>query len=157
MAPELIAVYVALGALVGFLAGLFGIGGGMTIVPILVALFTLEGFALEHVLPLAIGTAVATIVFTSLSSARAHHARGAVVVDRLDPRFVADRRASGLARTRGGGPGRTQGGRVGGAGLEDRSEPSREGEADQTARTGGHRSRIVAAVGSRGKPPVRRR
>ena len=78
MAPELIAVYVALGALVGFLAGLFGIGGGMTIVPILVALFTLEGFALEHVLPLAIGTAVATIVFTSLSSARAHHARGAV-------------------------------------------------------------------------------
>ncbi len=78
MATELIAVYVALGALVGFLAGLLGIGGGMTIVPLLVALFTQQGFALEHVLPLAIGTAAATIVFTSLSSARAHHSHGAV-------------------------------------------------------------------------------
>lgn len=78
MDPGLIAVYVALGAFVGFLAGLLGIGGGMTIVPLLVALFTRQGFALEHVVPLAIGTAVATIVFTSLSSARAHHSRGAV-------------------------------------------------------------------------------
>jgi hypothetical protein len=92
-----------------------------------------------------------------LEVAAGHHARGAVVVDRLDPRLVADRRASGLPRTCGGGPGRTQWRRVGGAGLEDRSEPHREGEADQTARTGRHRSRIVAAVGSRGKPPVRRR
>ena len=78
MATELIAVYVALGALVGFLAGLLGIGGGMTIVPLLVALFTQQGFALEHVLPLAIGTSAATIMFTSFSSARAHHLRGAV-------------------------------------------------------------------------------
>ena len=157
MSFALLPIYLAVGAFVGFLAGLLGIGGGFTIVPVLVEVFSHEGFASEHIVPMAIGTSAATIIFTALSSARAHHARGAVVVDRLDPRFVADRRASGLARTRGGGPGRTQGGRVGGAGLEDRSEPSREGEADQTARTGGHRSRIVAAVGSRGKPPVRRR
>ena len=74
----LVAVFVALGAVVGFLAGLLGIGGGMTIVPVLVAAFTRESFPLQHVLPMAIGTAMATIVFTSLASARAHHARGAV-------------------------------------------------------------------------------
>ena len=92
MEPALIAVYLALGAFVGFLAGLLGIGGGMTIVPVLVALFTREGFALEHVLPLAIGTAVATITFTSISSARAHHARGAVdwsIVRSMAPGLVA--------------------------------------------------------------------
>jgi uncharacterized membrane protein YfcA len=90
--PALIAVYLALGAFVGFLAGLLGIGGGMTMVPVLVVLFTREGFALEHVLPLAIGTAVATITFTSISSARAHHARGAVdwsIVRSMAPGLVA--------------------------------------------------------------------
>jgi uncharacterized membrane protein YfcA len=74
----LVAIFVALGAAVGFLAGLLGIGGGMTIVPVLVAAFTHVGFPLQHILPMAIGTAMATIVFTSLSSARAHHAHGAV-------------------------------------------------------------------------------
>ncbi|CAG1003546.1 hypothetical protein BURK1_03049 [Burkholderiales bacterium] len=78
MEPLLFVVYVALGVFVGFLAGLLGIGGGMTIVPVLVAVFTREGFALEHVLPLSIGTASATIMFTAISSARAHHGHGAV-------------------------------------------------------------------------------
>ncbi len=74
----LIPIFLALGAFVGFLAGLLGIGGGFTIVPVLVAVFTHEGVDARHVLPLAIGTSSASIVFTAFASARAHHARGAV-------------------------------------------------------------------------------
>ncbi|MEO8752862.1 MAG: sulfite exporter TauE/SafE family protein, partial [Casimicrobiaceae bacterium] len=74
----LVPVFLALGAFVGFLAGLLGIGGGFTMVPVLTEIFHSEGFAREHLLPMAIGTSAATIVFTSFSSARAHHARGAV-------------------------------------------------------------------------------
>lgn len=74
----LIPIFLVLGAAVGFMSGLLGIGGGFTIVPVLMAVFTAEGFATEHVLPLAIGTSAATVVFTTFASARAHHARGAV-------------------------------------------------------------------------------
>ncbi len=74
----LLPVYLGLGAFVGFLAGLLGIGGGFTIVPVLLEVFTRQGFAYAHVLPMAIGTSAGTIVFTAFSSARAHHARGAV-------------------------------------------------------------------------------
>ncbi len=79
MTFALLPFFLALGAFVGFLAGLLGIGGGFTIVPVLMELFLREGFAREHIIPLAIGTSAGTIVFTSFSSARAHHARGAVV------------------------------------------------------------------------------
>lgn len=74
----LIPVFLVLGAAVGFMAGLLGIGGGFTIVPVLTEVFTREAFVAEHVLPMAIGTSAATIVFTTFASARAHHARGAV-------------------------------------------------------------------------------
>jgi uncharacterized membrane protein YfcA len=74
----LIPIFLALGAFVGFLAGLFGIGGGFTIVPVLVAVFTHARIDPAHVLPLAIGTSSASIVFTALASTRAHHVRGAV-------------------------------------------------------------------------------
>jgi uncharacterized membrane protein YfcA len=74
----LVPVFLALGAFVGFLAGLLGIGGGFTIVPVLIEIFSREGFATEHLVPLAIGTSAASIVFTGISSARAHHARDAV-------------------------------------------------------------------------------
>jgi len=74
----LVAIFLALGAFVGFLAGLLGIGGGFTIVPVLLEVFLREGVAREHIVPLAIGTSAATIVFTAFSSARAHHARGAL-------------------------------------------------------------------------------
>jgi uncharacterized membrane protein YfcA len=87
----LLPVFLALGAGIGFLAGLLGIGGGFTIVPVLAEVFTREGFAREHLLPMAIGTSAATIVFTSFSSARAHHARGAVswpVVRAMAPGLV---------------------------------------------------------------------
>jgi len=88
----LIPIYLVLGAFVGFLAGLLGIGGGFTIVPVLIEVFSHEGFAREHLVPLAIGTSAGTIVFTAISSARAHHARGAVnwkVVAALAPGLVA--------------------------------------------------------------------
>jgi uncharacterized membrane protein YfcA len=74
----LLPVFLVLGAVVGFMSGLLGIGGGFTIVPVLMEVFTREGFAIEHVLPMAIGTSAATIIFTTFASARAHHARGAV-------------------------------------------------------------------------------
>jgi uncharacterized membrane protein YfcA len=74
----LLGVFLALGAFVGFLAGLLGIGGGFTIVPVLLEVFHRQGVAVQHVVPMAIGTSAATIVFTAFSSARAHHARGAI-------------------------------------------------------------------------------
>jgi uncharacterized membrane protein YfcA len=70
--------YFVLGGFVGFFAGLLGIGGGLVIVPVLVFLFDAQQFPREHVLHLALGTAMTTIVFTSLSSVRAHHYRKAV-------------------------------------------------------------------------------
>ena len=70
--------YLVVGVAVGFLAGLFGIGGGMIMVPMLVFVFTAKGFPAEHMMHLSLATSMATIVFTSLSSVRAHHRHGAV-------------------------------------------------------------------------------
>jgi uncharacterized membrane protein YfcA len=84
--------YVAIGAVAGVLAGLLGVGGGLVIVPTLVFAFRLQGFDDASVVHLAVGTSLATIVFTSISSVRAHHKRGAVmwpVVTRLAPGLIA--------------------------------------------------------------------
>jgi len=70
--------YPLLGVFAGFVAGLFGVGGGLTIVPLLFMLFTAQDFPVEHTMHLALGTSMATIVFTSIASMRAHHAHGAV-------------------------------------------------------------------------------
>ncbi len=70
--------YLGIGCLAGFAAGLLGIGGGMLMVPLLVLAFNAQGFPPEQVLHLALGTSIATIVFTSVASVRAHHAFGAV-------------------------------------------------------------------------------
>ncbi len=70
--------YIALGAFAGVLAGLFGVGGGLVIVPVLAWLFLHQGMNPEVIMHLAIGTSLATIVFTSISSVYAHHRRGAV-------------------------------------------------------------------------------
>ncbi len=72
------AVYLAIGAAVGFLAGLLGVGGGMITVPILVFVFTAKGFPPDHMMHLSLATAMATIPFTSASSVRAHQARHGV-------------------------------------------------------------------------------
>jgi len=70
--------YLAIGLAVGFFAGLLGIGGGAVMVPMLVFVLTAQGLPAEHIMHIALGTAMATIMFTSISSMRAHHAHGAV-------------------------------------------------------------------------------
>ena len=75
---SLLASYALLGVFAGLMAGLLGVGGGLIVVPILVALYGLQGFPAELTMQLAVGSSLATIVFTSLSSMRAHHRRGAV-------------------------------------------------------------------------------
>ena len=71
-------LYIAAGALAGVLAGLFGIGGGLVIVPILVYCFSLQGVNPDILMQMALGTSLACILFTSVSSARSHNKRGAV-------------------------------------------------------------------------------
>ncbi|HEX2613743.1 MAG TPA: sulfite exporter TauE/SafE family protein [Fibrobacteria bacterium] len=81
-------LYFLLGGGVGLLAGLFGIGGGGVMVPVLAAMFAAQGFSPEHRLHLALGTSMAAIVPTAVSSLLAHHRRGAVlwgVVARFAP------------------------------------------------------------------------
>jgi uncharacterized protein len=75
----LLPVLLAFGALVGFLAGLLGIGGGMTLVPLLTILFTAREFPAAHIIHMAVATATATMVFTAMSSVRAHQRKGAVL------------------------------------------------------------------------------
>lgn len=70
--------YLALGAVAGFLAGLLGIGGGGMMVPILTSIFVAQGVPLANVVHLALGTAMAVMVITSISSLRAHHRLGSV-------------------------------------------------------------------------------
>ncbi|GAF57741.1 LOW QUALITY PROTEIN: hypothetical protein JCM18902_464 [Psychrobacter sp. JCM 18902] len=70
--------FVIAGAFAGVSAGLFGVGGGMIIVPALVWIFTAYDFSPEVVTHLAIGTSLATIVVTSISSMTAHNKRGGV-------------------------------------------------------------------------------
>lgn len=73
------ALYLLLGSAAGVLAGLFGVGGGIIIVPVLVFSFTAQGFAPEILTQLAVGTSLATIIFTSVNAVLEHHRRGAVV------------------------------------------------------------------------------
>ncbi len=75
----LIVLYIVLGAVAGLLAGLLGIGGGLVIVPMLTFTFTYLGFPQEHILHMALGTSLASILFTSISSVTAHNKRGAVL------------------------------------------------------------------------------
>ncbi|WP_411687828.1 sulfite exporter TauE/SafE family protein [Acinetobacter indicus] len=71
--------FLIIGAFAGFAAGLFGVGGGTIIVPLLFIVFTQMGYAPELVMHLALGTSLATIVVTSISSLMAHHKNGAVI------------------------------------------------------------------------------
>ena len=85
---DVIPAYLLTGAFAGFFAGLLGVGGGVVVVPVLTIIFTAQGFPAREVLHLALGTSMATILFTSLSSLRAHHAHQAVlwpVVRQLTP------------------------------------------------------------------------
>jgi uncharacterized membrane protein YfcA len=89
MTPDLYFLgYLAVGAFVGFFAGMLGIGGGAMMIPLLVLLFERQGLPREHLLHLAVGTGMATIIFTSISSVIAHARRGVVrwdVARRITP------------------------------------------------------------------------
>ena len=81
---ELALLLVAVGALSGFLAGVFGIGGGAILVPVFYECFRIAGVPVEVRMPLCIGTSLAIIIPTSIRSYRAHRARGAVDGDILE-------------------------------------------------------------------------
>lgn len=88
MDPVWIFSYVLLGAVTGFVAGLFGIGGGGIMVPALTLLFIAQGFDAHHLVHLALGTSLAAIVPTAFAGARTHHRHRAIlwpVVARLVP------------------------------------------------------------------------
>jgi uncharacterized membrane protein YfcA len=89
--PQLIIELALLGIGTGFLAGLLGIGGGMLMVPFLTFILSARGVAPDLAVKMAIATSMATIIFTSISSVRAHQKRGAVrwdIVRRLAPGIV---------------------------------------------------------------------
>lgn len=77
--PQLILELALLGTATGFLAGLLGIGGGMLMVPFVTFILNAKGYPPEYTVKMAVATSLATICFTSLSSVRAHHRRGAVL------------------------------------------------------------------------------
>ncbi|MDN4587752.1 hypothetical protein DBA29_04465 [Xenophilus aerolatus] len=89
--PLLVLELAVLGVGTGFLAGLLGIGGGMLMVPFLTIILGNRGVPADLAVKMAIATSMATIIFTSISSVRAHHKRGAVrwdIVKRLAPGIV---------------------------------------------------------------------
>jgi len=87
----LVAELLLLGTCTGFLAGLLGIGGGMLMVPFMTLILSARGVDASLAVKMAIATSMATILFTSISSVRAHHKRGAVrweIVRTLAPGIV---------------------------------------------------------------------
>ena len=91
LTPLLILALAALGLATGFLAGLLGIGGGMLIGPFMTIILSALGVPSDLAVKMAIATSMATIMFTSISSVRAHHKRGAVrwdIVKGLAPGIV---------------------------------------------------------------------
>ena len=72
-------IFLIIGALAGFAAGLFGVGGGTIIVPLLFIVFSQMGYPADVVMHLALGTSLATIIVTSISSLMAHNKKGAVM------------------------------------------------------------------------------
>ena len=72
-------IYLMIGAIAGFTAGLFGVGGGTIIVPLLYIVFSQMGYSPDVIMHMALGTSLATIVVTSISSLMAHNKNGAVI------------------------------------------------------------------------------
>lgn len=88
---SLVLELLALGAFAGFLAGLLGVGGGMLMVPFVTFVVSSRGVEPALAVKMAIATSMATILFTSISSLRAHHRRGAVrwdIVGAIAPGIV---------------------------------------------------------------------
>ena len=97
--PLLVVELALLGLCSGFLAGLLGIGGGMVMVPFISAILAARGVEAGLSVKMAIATSMATIIFTSISSVRAHHKKGAVrwdIVKGLAPGIVLGGLAASL-------------------------------------------------------------
>jgi uncharacterized membrane protein YfcA len=75
---QLILAFLFLGSVVGFVAGLLGVGGGGIMVPMLTIIFLQQGIHIDNVMHLALGTSMASIIVTSLSSLRAHQKHNAI-------------------------------------------------------------------------------
>ena len=92
MTIEIFLSYIGLGVIAGFVAGLLGVGGGLIIVPVLVVIFQSNNFTHNVIVHMAIGTSLASIVFTSISSIYAHHFHHKAVqwdiVKRLTPGII---------------------------------------------------------------------
>jgi hypothetical protein len=100
---EFLAATAATGAAAGLLAGLLGVGGGLIIVPALHALFLARQFPPDHLMHLAIGTSLASVAFTAVSSAWSHHRHGAVLwrtVHALAPGIVVGAAGGAVAADR---------------------------------------------------------
>ena len=76
---EIFLASVLLGMVTGVLAGLFGIGGGLVIVPVLVILFSAHGFSADVVMIMAVASSLAAIILTAISSMLAHHRLGSLL------------------------------------------------------------------------------
>ncbi|WP_447044873.1 sulfite exporter TauE/SafE family protein [Vreelandella sp. H-I2] len=104
-------IYLTLGAVAGTMAGVFGVGGGLIIVPVLVFAFELQNIASEITMHLAIGTSLATILVTGSSSTLGHFRRGSIhrgwliallpglVLGSIAGAFVADNLSGTLLET----------------------------------------------------------
>ncbi len=91
LAPQLILELAVLGLCTGYVAGLLGIGGGMLLGPFITIILSARGVPADLAVKMSIATSMATIIFTSISSVRAHHQRGAVrwnIVKGLAPGIV---------------------------------------------------------------------
>lgn len=104
---DVFALYLALGVVAGVIAGLFGLGGGAIIVPVLIIAFTVSGYSPELLTHLAIGTSLATIVVTSTSAIATHHQKDAVrwpLVVSMIPGIVIGAAVGGLLAAQLDGP-----------------------------------------------------
>jgi len=94
LTPDLIEIgaYILTGACAGFAAGLLGVGGGLIIVPVLFFIFAAQDHESQYLMQMALATSLATIVFTSISSTRAHHKNRRVwpIVFILTPGIISE-------------------------------------------------------------------
>jgi len=88
MSIEFVVAYLALGAFVGFMAGLLGIGGGGIMVPLLTSIFLAQGMSSETVVHLALGTSMASMILTSFSSMLSHHKQNNVTWSIVQPMAI---------------------------------------------------------------------
>lgn len=100
-------LYLGIGAVAGLIAGLFGLGGGAVVVPLLILAFHGQGVAPAVLTHLAIGTSLATIAVTAISAIRTHQRRGAIrwpLVTQLIPGVLIGTVLGGLVAARAEGP-----------------------------------------------------